>query len=490
MSQSTPSFSPSRRWKIGLDVACRTALVLAVVVMANYLAVKFYHRFHLSDRTRVELSSRSLAVLQTLTNRVEVTLYFDRKADFYPDIVALLNEYRAANKGINIRAVDYIRDAGAAAQVKEKYGLNTAADKDLVIFDCDGRFKIIPGAALSNYKLDQVAPENPEQKELQFRRRPVAFNGELAFTAMLLALQNPQPLKAYFLQNHGEGSLADTGHFGYLKFAQTLGQNYVAVQNLELGGEAGVPMDCNLLVIAAPTRTIPEPELKKIERYLAEGGRLLLLLDYHSIRTPSGLEPLLETWGVSVLPDYVKDVAHTMDGQDVIVSDFSQHPIVSSLAQLSLQIKLPRPVLKLVAARPAPNAPQVDELFATAPSATLALDGLCPPRSWPLACAVEQKPVVGVVTPRGNTRIVVAGDSIFLGNTYIEAGGNRDFLNATVNWLCDRPQLLTGIGPRPVTEYRLVLDRHQQRELRWLLLGALPGSVLLLGWLVWLVRRK
>ena len=30
----------------------------------------------------------------------------------------------------------------------------------------------------------------------------------------LLALQNPQPLKAYFLQGHGEGSLTDNGNFG------------------------------------------------------------------------------------------------------------------------------------------------------------------------------------------------------------------------------------------------------------------------------------
>jgi hypothetical protein len=26
--------------------------------------------------------------------------------------------------------------------------------------------------------------------------------------------------------------------------------------------------------------------------------------------------------------------------------------------------------------------------------------------------------------------------------------------------------------------------------LRWLLLGALPGAVLVFGWLIWLLRRK
>ena len=32
-----PSFSARRRWTIALDVALRTVLVLAVVVMVNYL---------------------------------------------------------------------------------------------------------------------------------------------------------------------------------------------------------------------------------------------------------------------------------------------------------------------------------------------------------------------------------------------------------------------------------------------------------------------
>jgi hypothetical protein len=41
-----------------------------------------------------------------------------------------------------------------------------------------------------------------------------------------------------------------------------------------------------------------------------------------------------------------------------------------------------------------------------------------------------------------------------------------------------------------VSEYRLNLTENQLRTLRWLLIGALPGGVLVLGWLVWLRRRS
>ena len=208
---SQPSFSPRHRWKIGFDAVVRTALVLAVVMMVNYLGAQFFHRFYLSSQTRVELSSRTVSVLHSLTNRITVTLYYDRQDDFYPDIVALLNEYRSVTPKISVRTVDYVRDAGEAEKVKVQYKLDSAMDKNLVIFDYEGRVKIANGDALTQFKLEEVPAKNHDQKQLEFRRKPVAFHGEEMFTAMLLALENPHPFKAYFLQGHGEPSLADSG---------------------------------------------------------------------------------------------------------------------------------------------------------------------------------------------------------------------------------------------------------------------------------------
>lgn len=484
--KSRPSFSPARRWQIGFDAVLRTLLVIAVLVMANYLAAKFPQRFYLSSQTRVALSSRTVSVLHSLTNRVNVTLYFDKKAEFFPDIVALLNEYRSVNPKISVRTVDYVRDAGEAEKLKAQYKLTATTDKNLVIFDCEGRVKMFSGDALTLTRLEQV----PNEKEREFRRKPVAFQGEMIFTAMLLALENAQPLKAYFLQGHGEPSLSGQGNFDYLKFGAALAQNYISVTNLELLGAATVPLDCNLLVIAAPTVPFKEMELQKISAYLAQGGRLFALFDYNSLKTATGLESILQRWGVNVGADIVKDESGTVTGQDVVVRQFSRHLVTSSLAQLSLQIVLPRPVEKINLPNPPASAPVVEELFFSSDSSRLINDAAAAPRSHALACAVEQKPVAGVANTRGITRIIVTGDSIFLANYYIEAGGNRDFLNAAVNWLLDRPQLLEGIGPRPVQEFRLLLSRQQKQHLNWLLLGALPGGVLFFGWLVWLVRRQ
>jgi hypothetical protein len=67
--------------------------------------------------------------------------------------------------------------------------------------------------------------------------------------------------------------------------------------------------------------------------------------------------------------------------------------------------------------------------------------------------AVEKGAIKNVITERGTSRIVVVGDSIFLANHQMDSAANRDFAGYAVNWLLDRPHLLEGLGPRPITEY-------------------------------------
>jgi hypothetical protein len=486
-----PSFSPGRRWKIGCDMVARTVLALAVVVMVNYLSAKFFGRFFLSSQAQ-QLSTRTLSVVRSITNRVNVTVYFDTKDEenFYPTISALLNEYHSANPNITVKTVDYVRDAGEAQKIKEQYKLGSATAKDLVIFDCGGHFEIAPGAALYQKKYEQIPNENPNEGKLSFRIKPVSFYGEMMFTAKLLAVEKPTPFKAYFLQGDGEPLLSDSKETGYLKFGMVLVENNIATEPLQLLGSEAIPDDCNLLIIAGPKTAFSPGELQKIDQYLAQGGRLFMLFDKFSVNRPSGLEPILARWGVNVVADEVHEPKNTYSGQDIIIYNFSSHPAVNPLTGLALELILPRPVGTVDLPNPPADAPKVDVLVSSSPQSTLALDPAAAPRRYPLMVAVEQKAVPGVASPRGTTRMIVAGDSFFLDNQMIETAANRDFAGYAVNWLLDRTVLLEGIGPRPVTEFRLTMTQSQQKTVRWLLLGALPGGVLVFGWLVWLARRK
>ncbi|HNQ72068.1 MAG TPA: GldG family protein [Verrucomicrobiota bacterium] len=492
-----PSFTPRRRWSVGLNLALRTLFVVMVLTLLNQLAGVFFHRQYLSRATRVELSERTRHVIASVTNDVHITIYYDREDEFYPTVAALLREYQALNPRLHVETVDYVRDAGRALEIKREFDLPESSkddEKNFVIFKSGPESRFVPGSFLT----DTTIGRDRETGELV--RRATAFKGETAFTAMLLWVSHPKPLKAYVLQGHGEHNIDGSDEItGYLGFKSLLQQNAIRVEPLSLTGTNAIPADCALLVIPGPRSPIPDLELKKIGQYLDDGGRLFALFNSFTTEADSGLEALLaKQWHVVVTDSVVIDPAHAINslkmapGRDVTIAAFSEHPVVRGLLNYQLNLLAPRALgEKREPRRAAPDPVSVQTLFATEPTARLVNNPRIPPQSFVLAVAVEQQLAPGIIAPRGRTRMVIVGDSFFLANEHLNKfPANRDFAYYAVNWLLDRPQFTEGIGPKPFTEFRVVLTEQQMVKLRWLLLGALPGGILLFGALVWWRRRK
>ena len=490
--ESQPSFSPFRKWVIALNVGLIIGIVFAVVVMVNYLSRQYFTRLHVSTQTKVKLFPRTQKFLQSMTNSVKVTLYYDKEDPFYATIAELLGEYQSTNPKISLRVIDYRRDPGAAQLLRTNYtflGLRTA--KNLIVFDGgEKRIKVIDGDQLIKYATKQALVEN----KVEITRKPTLFEGERAFTAALIAVTSPKPFKAFFVTGHGEHRIdSDDDSIGYKKFATLLQtENYIQTEPLSLFDTNHPPFsEWDLMVIAGPETRFEEPELETIDQYLAQGGHLLALFNVLSLsRGDTGLERILAKWGVNVTTNVITDPERHAGEQDVIVASFSNHPIVNALLGYQLHMILPRAIGKLRSRPSGADAPSVEEVAFSGPRSYVRGNDRSARHPYPLMVAVEKGGVKGVVTERGATRMVVAGDSIFLANHQIESAANRDFVALAVNWLLDRPTLVEGIGPQTVTEYRLVMTNSQLQGAEWVLLAGMPGAVLLLGGVVWLRRRS
>src|SRR5437868_3968357 len=131
------SFSPRRKWTIAFNVLLKTLAVLLVVLAVNYLGSRvFPHRFYLNQNTRTELSPRTRGLLQSITNRIRITVYYNKTDSLYDNVAALVSEYSLLNRNITVEKIDYLNDLDAAVKVKNKYKLFAPTDKNLVIFDC------------------------------------------------------------------------------------------------------------------------------------------------------------------------------------------------------------------------------------------------------------------------------------------------------------------------------------------------------------------
>jgi len=127
------------------------------------------------------------------------------------------------------------------------------------------------------------------------------------FTTMLLAVVNPKPLKVLFSPRPRRTVVVRFQEAELPEIQRDAGGKLYHTEPLLLMSDAPVPDDCNLLIIAGPQTAFKEAELQKIDQYLTQGGRLFVLFNYFSRQHSTGLEPILQKWGVNVIPDVVQD---------------------------------------------------------------------------------------------------------------------------------------------------------------------------------------
>lgn len=491
-SKTKPSFSNFRRWMFWFNSALAVLALVALLAMVNYLSGGYYKRFHLDSQSGVRLQPQTMRLLNSLTEDVSVTIFFDPDEELYDLTTSLLREYSNASKHIVVTKLNYTQFQSQAKELLDRHHLTNIKNKNFVLFDSHGHSKIIYAKDLAEYDLTPVLQGH--SRELRYKE----FRGELLFSSAIFAVTHPQLLKACFLQGHGEISPEPSSNEeSHSKLAAILkDETGTDWQTLTLTGTNTIPADCQLLIIAGPRLSrFSSNEIARIDDFLKQGNRLLLLLDNHF---SSGIEEILAKYGVAISPPTLtvreqnRDYAllHSQDGSEFFAAHLLPHPTVNPInieGLNSLHFLSPR-YFEVKGNSQAPGAPQVTVIASTSDQATNDREkGM-----FPLAVAVEQGGIKGVNTPRGGTRIIALGDSLALSDRIIDDGSaNHVFSALALNWLMERPEiLLSGITARPIKDYRLLITESQMRSIRLIFLGAMPGSVLFIGWLVWLRRRR
>jgi hypothetical protein len=492
-----PSYEPGRRWSAGFNAFVGAMALLAILVMVNYLAAtRMRWRYDWGAAQRPQLSPLTVATLSGHTNEVKAIVLFDPSSDLYRHVTGLLREYALQSPRISIQLVDYVRDATLATAIKTRYGLGSNTG-DLVIFDAGGgQFRTVDDSEMSTYDADVKGMMAGNNQEV----RRVAFRGEALFTAALAGLSESSGTRAYFLRGHGENDPAsDDASRGYSRFVRLLAEKNVE-SRVFTNLLSGVPEECSLLVVAGPVQPLLTSEAAAISKYLDRGGRVLVTLSLETLRRQGHLEGLLEEWGVFLPSQLANDPKESVGGFAIAANAFGSHPVTSPLTRAGAKVvfQAPRVVVPIPANRLPADAPKTTALIMTGPEGRTFSDfdgrefsyveGKDRQGEIPMAVASEKGGVSGLSAGRGTARLIVVGDAAMWANAPLENYANRDFAALCVNWLLDRQQSMA-IGPRAISEYRLNLTASQLRLLNGVLLGALPGGVLILGFMVWARRR-
>lgn len=436
----------------GTVSAISTAVLIGILVAANYIAVKKPKSWDLTKDKIFTLSDQTTGVLKGLTQDVTVQAFFAASEPEYTELNQRLTQYGAQTDKLKVEFVDPFKHP---TQVKEANISQTG-----------------PRVIVKSGAKESRAKETSEE----------------ALTNAIIEVTKGSSKKVYFSKGHGEHAIADATERGYKIFVDSLKSEGYQVDEIVLAEHKEMPADAQALVIAGPVGQLGDGEVKLVREWVDQkNGKLVAMVDP---AVTSGLELAFAAWGLEAGKNEVID-PEAQNPEIAIAQQYTDHPITqprNSPFQLATIFPVARSVSKLATA---PAGWTVTELAKTGPRAWGETGSLS---SGKVAFDEGQDlrgPVsLAVAASKGTDgRVVVIGNSLFAANGYIRLSGNKDFALNSISWTAKEESRIS-IRPKQRQANHLFLTAEQKQRMTLFAFDLLPFGLLFAGLVVWQTRKS
>jgi gliding-associated putative ABC transporter substrate-binding component GldG len=461
----------------------RALLVLGILALINVISIRVFGRLDLTAQKVYTLSDASKKLVGSLDDRVTVKAYFteDLPAPYNNNrraVLDMLNDYKAYAKG-NLE-YEFVNPQGEKGEQEAQEQGIAPVQVQVVNADKLEVKRGYLGLVMLYEDKKEVLPVVQNLSSLEYD-----------ISSALKRLTTRTKKKIGYTTGHGEAEIS-TMRQAY----QALAQQYDPVP-VDLSKGAPVPSDIAALLVISPQTAFQDSAKYQLDQYLMRGGKIAFLLNRinATLQTRTGqplnlgLDDMLESYGIRVNPDLVRDaqcasvgvtqqqgsfsitsqvpfpyipVASAFDVSNPIVKDLRSvfFFFASSLDTTGVSAKgLKADVLVRSSKRSGRQTGffVIDPLQQYTP-ADLAESGI------PLAAIVEGsfassfvgKQPAPVVTQSPETRIIVIGDGDFMKDQYLGGRGNLTFFSNIVDYLADDAGLITirskNVTPPPLEQ--------------------------------------
>lgn len=318
-SDPVPNPKPARiqRLRIGSNVVLQSLLLLALVAMANYVAIHRFKRWDFSRSQKFALSPVTKQILRSLRKPARAIVFFNSASPISSDVGNLLREFEfASKKKLEVESVDPYLNVLRAKELAANYKFGS--NENFILLEYNGRTRFIQAQAMADF--EQADPLSALTGQAP---RILSFKGEQAVSTALLELVEERQNKAYLLAGHGEPKI-DSPHIA--TFRDQCRRQNIQLHPLNLSEVDAVPEDASCLVGFGARADYSEREIHILSQYWTKNGRLFLLLD------PEGRTDRLDTFLLEncAVPTHDRVLRNSMgfardDNQQIIVK-----PIVAS----------------------------------------------------------------------------------------------------------------------------------------------------------------
>ncbi len=295
-------------------------------------------------------------------------------------------------------------------------------------------------------------------------------------------------LEVYFTGGHGENSPEEE----YLSLRDALKTEVYQVGMIDLAGKEAIPAGDSVLIVGGPKMDFSDKELRKVDRYLEEGGKIILMVEPF-VHLPK-IKAFLEKYHIGLGDGIIVDSESKFMGGDYLapsIPNFAKSPITNLFTSPAI----------FPTARPLEIKGGASIFYLAKSSST----------SWirkertkseriDFKEGVDQKgpvpvAIIAIVSSEKSNQtgdlgaVACFGDSDFVNNKFIEMLVNKDLFMNTVNWLGMERKLIF-IRPPKYEFAHYYLTKKQGQWAFWFLVMIIPATPLTIGLGIFLYRKR
>lgn len=271
----------------GAYSAALMALAVAAVLVFNLLAAQLpesWAQWDLTNSGIYDITDTSVEYLTALDQDVEVHVLADEDS-VDSRIVRFLDKYEELSDHLTVEYIDPM----VYPSVLSEYGVE--ANTVVVTCAATGRQE--------SFAIDDIIGYDLMTYYYYGTKSETDFDAEGLLTSAVDAVLTEATRAVYQTSGHQETGLPSN-------VVEQLEKSHMSVDTVNLLTDGGVPADCDLLIINAPTRDLADDELDMVLEYLSTGGQVLYTMASQMDALPN-LEAMCAAYGMTVADGFIAD---------------------------------------------------------------------------------------------------------------------------------------------------------------------------------------
>lgn len=456
-----------------------TAVVIAIVVVLNLVVQEIPSKYR-----EIDLSSQKLYTIGEQTEKIlknlkkDVTLYYiAQDGTESSDIKNLLEKYEEGSKHITVEQ----KDPAVSPKFASQYTSDNISNNSIIVV-CGDKSKVVDYSSMYETSINYQT----------YSQEVTGFDGEGQLTSAINYVVSDNMPVLYNLEGHDESSMSET-------MKETIEKANIEIKSLNLLSEEAVPDDAECLFIFAPATDLTKEEADKIISYLENGGKALIVSNYTDEDMPN-FESVLENYGVQPVDGIVLEGNtdnYVSQNPYYLLPNIESGEITSELSSQSRYVLVPlaQGIKKADNIRDTLN---ISSILTTSDSAysktnlkdmdTMEKEDGDIDGPFDLAVSITEK----VGNDKETQIAYFASASIFNDSiNSMVSGTNYELLSASLAWMCstdDSNQI--SIPSKSYDTTTLTVPTADINFWSIFVTGVLPVCILLIGFGIWMKRRK